>query len=409
MTEVDDLLADAALTMPQREERLAAKWVRHADRGAARALEVLLSAADPAAAALAAGYLALLSGLRPEKQRAVESLAVRRGEWARAVVDLIKFLPPPAANLLLREVLETRNDPSADSVLFEIATYFPWLVQPFVEVIDDPLIGQTLLPGGPDDWARDFVQQFRDSEDPMFLQALVRMRTDASRRALEELRAQAPSRMWPALDASIENCGIFPNTGTPSYFPKSVLGFVVDRGGSPNRVGGGSAGQVPFCELCFTPTAHALTLSAGALGLRLARDPSFYWFQCQHHDRDDEPLFVHLTDQGAERLVIIQIGEPTSDGLPFVPGERALALEHHPNQIGIGRDRLPGRGLHEVGGPPNWCRIDAFPRCPICQRGMHYLAALDGGMTPFGRIRIPGTLFMFWCDSCVVSATRLQR
>ncbi len=409
MIEVDDLLTDAALTMPRREELLAAAWVRHADRGAARALEVLSSATDPTAAALAAGYLALLPSHRAEKQRAVESLAPRRGDWATAVADLIKFVTPPASNLLLRQALDARDDPSADSVLFEVTKYFPSLVQPFVEVIDDPLIGPAMLPGGPDAWARDFVRQFHESEDPTFLQALVRMRTGTARRELEGLRAQAPSRMWPALDASIENCGVFPDTGARSYFPKVALGFVVDRGESPHRVGGDYAGRVPFCELCFTPTAHALTLAAGALGWELSRDPSFFWFQCQHHDRDDQPLFVRLTDEGTERLVIIEIGEPTSEGMPFVPGERALALEDHPNQMGIGSDRVPVRGLHDVGGPPNWCRIDALPRCPVCDRGMRYLAALDGGMTPWGRVRIPGTLFMFWCDPCAVSATRLQR
>ncbi|SEO03470.1 hypothetical protein SAMN05216404_11076 [Nitrosospira multiformis] len=409
MTEVDDLLADEALTMPQREERLAAAWIRYADRGAGRALDILSSVASPEAAALSAGYLSLLPGLQAEKQRVVESLAPRQGEWAHAVVDLIKALPPPAANLLLLKTLQAPDDPSASSVLFEIATYFPTLLHPFVEVIDDPLINQALLPGGPDAWAHDFSKQFRDSEDPIFLQALVRMRTDAARRELENFRAQAPSRMWPALNASIENCGIFRDTGTSSYFPKVSLGFVVDRGESPHRVGGRYTGRVPFCEFCFIPTGHALTLAGDALGWGLTRDPNFFWFQCHHHDHDDEPLFVHITAQGAERLLIIEVGEPEGGELPFVPGERALALEDHPNQIGIGPDRVPARGLHDVGGPPNWCRIDAFPRCPVCDRGMRYLAALDGGMTPFGRIHIPGTLFMFWCDPCSVSATRLQR
>jgi hypothetical protein len=324
-------------------------------------------------------------------------------------VDLIRFLSASAANDLLHDTLQTPDDPSAGSVLFEIATYFPWLVQPYVGTIDDPLIEEAMLPGGPDEWAYDFVRRFRDSEDPVFLQALVRMRTEASRRELEALRATSPSRMWPALDASIENCGFFRDTGEESYYPKPRLGFVVEPGTAPHRLGGCFAGHLPHCEFCFTPTAHVLTLAAGEVGMELERDPSFFWFQCQHHDRDEEPLFVRLTYADAERLVVIELGDPVNHGIPLMPADLALALEDHPNQIGVGRDRVPRRGLHGVGGPPNWCHIDSFPRCPVCSRGMRYIAAIDGGMTPFGPIRVPGTLFMFWCDPCAVSATRLQR
>ena len=149
-------------------------------------------------------------------------LAPRKGDWARGIVDLIRFLTASAANDLLHDTLQIPDDPSAVSVLFEIATYFPWLVQPYVGTIDDPLIEQAMLPGGPDEWACYFVRRFRDSEDPVFLQALVRMRTEASRRELEALRETAPSRMWPALDASIENCGVFRDTGSESYYPKRV-------------------------------------------------------------------------------------------------------------------------------------------------------------------------------------------
>lgn len=408
MTEVDDLLADPALTMPLRQERLAAAWVRHSDRGAEQALTLLKATSDPRAAALAAGYLALLPGLRREKESAVITIAPRRGDWALAVVDLIRFLSPPAANCLLRQTLQATPDRSVSGVLFELATYFPSLVQPFVASIDDVLIEQAMLPGAPDDWAWDFVQRFQESEDPVFLKALVRMRTNAARSALEALRSSAPARMWPALDASIENCGIFHETGDPSYFPNLALGFVVERGTTPHRLGGGFAGHMPHCELCFTPAAHLLTLSSQALGWTLTRDPSFFWFQCQHHSRDDEPLFVQLSETGAERLIVIELAEAKDQGTPFIPGEFSLLLEEHPNPIGVGRDRVPKRGLHDVGGPPNWCRIDQFPRCPICSSGMRYLATIDGGMSPFGRLQIPGALFLFWCDPCRVSATRLQ-
>ena len=74
MNEVDELLADPTLTMPLREERLAVAWLSRVDRGAERALTVLSSTTNPEAVALAAGYLALLPGLREEKGRVVAAL-----------------------------------------------------------------------------------------------------------------------------------------------------------------------------------------------------------------------------------------------------------------------------------------------------------------------------------------------
>lgn len=409
MTEADALVADASLSMPEREERLAAAWSALADRGASRALQTLADSDSAEAMALAARYLALLPGHRADKQHVVESLASRRGEWARAITELIRFLPAGACGPLVRQALEAPEDPSTPSLLFELAGYFPACVQPFAELIDDPLVGGAMLPGGPDGWVDAFLGQFEQSEDPIHLRALVRMRTPRARTALQALRRRAPPRMWPALDACIENCGSFGDSDRPSYLQPAALAFVVDRGEAPHRVGGGFHGRLPCCELCGAPTGHLLTLSAGELGWPLSRDPSFLWFQCGCHDRDTEALFVQLDADGARRLVIIEFDLPSRGGRPFLLGERALALEPHPNPIGIGSDRVPQRARHEVGGPPNWCRMDAFPRCPVCSGGMVYLAALDGGMTPFGRLRIPGTLFLFWCDGCAVAATRLQR
>jgi hypothetical protein len=406
---LDMVVADSSLNIANKEERIAMTWSALPDLGATEALTALLSTENSLAAALAANHLALLPGLRAEKTRAAEHLLQQGGEWAKAGVNLIKFLPPDLIDDLIRNVFATASNESTESVVFEIAKYFPAHLQPFASNIESTIIGEALMAGGPDEWVDENMRRFAENEDPAYIRALVRIRTDKARNALYTLRATLPQLFRPAIDASLESSGIFADSGTPSIYPKIYIGLISRRYDSPHAVGGTFSGQVPFCEFCGAPLARVLSLSGAALGWNVIQNPSFFWFQCDCHDNLTEDLFVRLTSLGAERLVVIGIAEPGKVRRALCPMERSLVIEDHPNSFGIGSDRVPTRSQHEVGGPPNWCEIAGFPRCPECEGRLQYAAAFDGGMTPFDRIILPGTLFCFWCDGCAVSATRLQR
>ncbi|HAB15423.1 MAG TPA: hypothetical protein PLX89_18895 [Verrucomicrobiota bacterium] len=409
MNLVEQLLVNKALNVIDRREAVAEIWGVQPDYGAAEACDVIFSTRDVSVASLAAAHLALLPGIRQQKHQVASDLLSRGDDWAAAAVDLVKFLPRKKIAEIGGRILEASGQDWADSLLFEIAKYFPEQLREFAARVSSPIIGEAMLAGGPDDWVADFVRRFEESDESAFLQALVRIRTPAARAALLSLQASAPERVRPAIEACLENCGVTPSPSRRAFFRGSYFGLIAPRASGRHVVGGRIGGQNPGCEICRAEMARVLCLRPDALGWDLRDSPNFFWYQCACLDRSEAEVFTRVRSDVVERLVVIEIAEPRRCECPVFPVECALVLEESPNQIGIGSDRVPGRGLHDVGGPPNWCQIDPFPRCPVCRSTMTYLAAIDGGMAPFGQIRIRGTLFCFWCDECQVAGTRRQR
>ena len=171
-------------------------------------------------------------------------------------------------------------------------------------------------------------------------------------------------------------------------------------------MGGPVPYAVPKCPVCDTPANRILTLAAAELDCPLdgPHQPSFFWYQCPHPPGS---VVVQIMSDRIKALM-----HPMSDGqagTDLVPGDRAMVLEKHPNQFGLGIDQTPGFSCHQAGGFPPWVRIERFPCCPLCQKRMIFLAAIDSGMTPFGRLGFEGILYGFWCDACSVSCTQQQK
>jgi hypothetical protein len=93
----------------------------------------------------------------------------------------------------------------------------------------------------------------------------------------------------------------------------------------------------------------------------------------------------------------------------LVPGgERSLALEPHPNQLGVSTEAVYGDSWYQVGGLPQWSEIDRHPVCPECGLSMPLLVSMTGDLTPYGVLSFDGCLYGFWCDDCRVSSVKYQ-
>jgi hypothetical protein len=368
-------------------------------------LEYTFSASDPAKSTFPTNYLTLLPNLDSDKRKIVAFILEKKPELMTAAVRLVREMPEAVIGRLLEKYFENPSGPAMESIIYEVATYFPDRVRSFEQRIKDETIREAMLPGAPDDWVDDLVRKYRTSADPVYLRKIGRIRTDHAVEAMLGLWPSATEKDRQQLYLCIESSGVFPDTRKASVYFKTYRGVVVGRGESPHLMGGQFAGGVPICAICKTPANRMLTLKASELEFEIDRtfDPSFFWINCQH---PQDYVVVRFTKQGIEG--ILTPTSPGPAGVDLVPGELALQLEIHPNQLGYGIDVVPGYGLHQVGGYPPWLNVDRFPRCPICQKGMRYLASVDCGMTLFGELPLGGMLYGFWCERCAVSATLRQ-
>jgi hypothetical protein len=220
--------------------------------------------------------------------------------------------------------------------------------------------------------------------------------------ALGLLVPEADQELWTT---AIENAGLLPDGQTQSVHRPAFQGFIVERNRSPHFMGGFVTGTVPSCPQCSMPAARVLTLQSASLPYDFRSDPSFYWFACDHSTLSY--INVQIRADGLKVL----LGSESSQGsaTTLIPGERSLLLINHPNQTGISVDISAGFGRHQVGGFPPSIRMESFPVCLLCQKPMLFLAAIDSGMTPFGRLNFEGILYGFWCNDCATSTTYNQR
>jgi hypothetical protein len=401
VTSIEAIVADPASSVPQKSERVTAAFYALPDHGAAQATETLRTTTDPRVAAFAADYLALLPGHQAEKNRAAERLRTAP-PLAGAAARLVSALEPA---LLRRFIDDYRAAPDKRSplysVMFEIAMFHPALLRPHRELFDSPSIRRGLLSGGPDHEVDEHVARWRAARDPEALDAMARFRTPKAAAALQNLRGEVEdASRW---EGGLEMAGRLPD-GSPAIHTPSFLGFVVEDGKTPHRMGGTLSGQVPVCPVCSKPAERVLTLAAPALPYGLSADPSFFWYPCGCNSLD----FATVQERPDGRRIFFSPAGAGGAGGHVIPAPCSLELEPHPNQAGVSIDASGGFARHQVGGHPAWIRPRPLPYCPVCQVPMRFLASVDSGMTPFGPTGFTGTLFGFWCGPCAVATTLRQ-
>ncbi|MCH8988022.1 MAG: hypothetical protein IIA92_04365 [Chloroflexi bacterium] len=402
---LSEILNDPSLSVEEKAEHIAIFLSTLPDRGASECVRFVLSTEDANAATFPANYLALLPAFGKEKRQIVEHILNNNKQLMIAIVELVKDMPIDVVDRLIAEYLGNPDSGDMFSVIFEIANAFPYRLRDFEDRIDNSYVQRAILSGGPGVWVEELAGEYRRDGDPATLRALARFRTDEALDALLTLKPSVPDEDQDDLWMYIESSGVFPDTRRASVYFHAFRGFVVSREESPHHMGGGYQYRVPRCPVCRVAATRILTLNSAALdiGLESGHDPSFFWYTCPH---PPEFLHVRFTDQGTEGLMIPMTNGPQDGDL--IPGQLSLLLQEHHNQYGSGLDATPGFGSHQVGGYPPWIRHDPFPRCPGCQEGMRFLASIDSGMTPFGRMAFYGIIYGFWCDNCAISVSQLQ-
>ncbi|MEV0701537.1 hypothetical protein AB0I53_27005 [Saccharopolyspora sp. NPDC050389] len=399
--EIERIVLDPALSVPDKGERVIAFLAQSVDRGVPAAVECLMETADSRVAEFVAVYLQLIHGAREEKTRVAERLR-GAGEVAKAAARLVPWMPDSLIDAFIQDHVAAPDPESpASSVVFTIAMCRPELLRPYVDRVESGSMKRSLLSGAPDEFADSLLERWREEQDLEDLWTLAMIRTSHAADLIESVRDEVDDPVdW---DWLMPLAGRLPDTGKPSGFHPAFMGFMADAGESAHVMGGDPGGDVPLCADCKRPTERILTLSAEELPHDLSRDPSFYWFTCECAEVDR--ITVRFTPAGTE--VYFNPQGPSSGESRLVPGERSLVLEPHPNQNGVSLPALP-RTQHQVGGLPRWPSPEVHPICPVCGNFMPFLTAIDGGPTPFGRMGFEELLFGFWCDSCAVSATQTQ-
>jgi hypothetical protein len=387
-----ELIDDDSVSVAEIVDRVTARLVQQPDRGAGEAVDCLLTTEDARIASYVANYLALLPGLQDEKTRVADRLRLRE-DLAPALSALVPWISAGLLEQLVKEYVEG-EDPEGPlvDVVFVIAMHHPELLRPYLDRIEDVDIRLGMMSGAPDEYVPGLVDKWLQEKKPGALDLLARMRTEAAARALLGLRT------------CVEMAGLLPDSVEPSGHRPAYLGSVVDRGESPHVLGGAATGELPLCPACERPAAHVLTLSVEDLPFSLTGAPSLYWYSCRCYASDS--VTVRITPNGP---VVLAGPHGVADPDAYVvPGERALALEPHPNQSGVSIDTAGGSSVHQVGGLPCWVTPAPHPHCPECGHAMRFLATIDSGPTPFGRMNFDGTLYGFWCDPCQVSTVEHQ-
>ncbi|WP_433972840.1 hypothetical protein [Tunturiibacter lichenicola] len=401
---IKTIVENDSLSVEQKVDQLSAALGTQPDLGAAKVIKTLLATRDALVADYGANYLALLSGFASEKKAIVERFLEMDEEFIGAATNLVEFLPPELIDRIIGLYLANPSDATPlYSVIYQTAVYFPERMRAYSERIDDPALRLSMLAGGPDDWVRDLAAKYRKDRKPGWLESMGRFHTLRAARTLFELGEDVPQEDRYAWSGALEIAGLMPDGSTASVYAPALRGFVRRRGEFPHAMGGIVPGEAPLCPKCSTPADRVLTLRSASLPFHPggALDPSFYWFGCACSTLS--AILLQMVPGGVKVLVGSKGKE--GSGRNIVPGELSLQLELHPAQAGFGIESAAGFGRHQVGGFPPFLNLDAFPICPLCQKIMRFLASIDSGMTPFGRMRFNGVLFGFWCSDCQTTTT----
>lgn len=404
-TPIDAVLSNTSLSVDDRVLSLTKLLREFPDRGVPMAVQYILDASDPAKSTFPANYLALLPNFASQKREIVTFILQTRSDLMVAAVNLVRDMPASIVERLLAKCLGDPPSPDAASIIYEAALFHPASLRIFESKITDRDGKVGMLAGGPDDWVDALVSNYRAGKNSEVLIRLCKFRTEKALDAIFQLWPSLSEEEQERLYRHVESSGVFPDSREASVYFKTFRGRVVGRNESPHPMGGPFQGDIPVCAVCKTPANRILTLKADKLDFEIdsSFDPTFFWINCPH---PQDFVVVRFTPQGTEGILVPISHGPASQDL--IPGELALDLEEHPNQFGYATEVIPGYGLHQVGGYPPWVHVSRFPRCPICRKGMRYLASVDCGMTLFGELPLGGMLYCFWCEQCAVSVTLQQ-
>lgn len=402
-------LSNPAVDVAERSARLAMGLWALPERGVPAAVARLCAGAAGREAAFITDVLALWPGHEAAKRQAAQCLLDAADADPERWVALARLAPWTSAAQRQACIARWLKAPDPRSrlypLMFEIAAHFPAELRPHADTFASPAIGRALAAGADDGRVAALRAQWLDERDDDLLDRLARVRTPAARAALAGLHGEDIDDQ--ALATWCTMAGQLPDGREAVQMPP-YRGFAAEPGASPHALGGQDEGLVPACPVCDTPAARVLALRADALPTPLSADPSFFWYACGCRALD----FATVEGQGALRRVLFTPAVPAAPTNPLVPrsaaGTAALVLAPLSPPEGVGMDATPGFGRHQVGGPAPWIRPQLQPHCPRCQRTMRFLASVDSGLTPFGRLGFGGTLFGFWCDDCAVSTTLQQ-
>lgn len=402
---IGNIFANSTLTVKEKEEHIAKQLILSPNKGVIECLQLMKETNDLNTATYLINYLTILPNLRQEKTQVVEQIFKQKPYLRDATVNLIKHLPEDFIEYFIKNYIQDISDPNVYSVIYEIAQYFPDKLHKQASQIEDDLILESILPRSADIIVDDLVNKYLEEQNSEYLQKLAYIRTDKAIEVLIKLIPQVPEEELGNLYTYIENSGVFPDTRLASVYFQNYRGYVVSRNESPHYMGGNFPYPVPKCPVTNTPATRILTLDTSQLdlGLESGYNPSFFWYESGY---SPDCIYVQFTENGLKGLMT-----PMTDGevgTDMIPGELALKLEEYPLKFGRGGLAVPGYSNHQVGGYPNLMRIERFPRCPVCSKGMRFLVSIDSGMTPFGRLGFNGILYGFWCDDCAVSCTYNQ-
>jgi hypothetical protein len=399
--QITSLLQDKSIEPMLKAERVATLLHGFPDEGAAEAVAQFRQA--DANAMYLVNYLSVLAGYDGEK-RALMEQALTDPVLARAATNLVGSMPAEIVERIIDRFLQDQSDKNMYNLAYEVARNFPDQLREHARDLKDKDLVDALLVNGPDSWAVEAGQEFRRTYNAEQLIDLGRFRTDEALDQMISAEHGCPAHLKEMLYEMIESSGVFPETREVSTYNETLRGFIVDRGRSPHQMGD-KDGPVPSCMVCDQPADRILTLRAAelpALDIVARFDPTLFWITCAHAG---PYVFASFDAAGAHGIMA---GAAPEAATGVVPGERAMLLVTHPNQHGEPFETFPGFGRHQVGGYPPWVQRERFPHCPKCRRSMKFLAAVDSGITPFGRLNLPGKLFGFWCEEDSVSASRVQ-
>lgn len=178
----------------------------------------------------------------------------------------------------------------------------------------------------------------------------------------------------------------------------------------PQVFGGPQNGE---CLVCGNELHHLITMNPIPNNLHISKleqltlatclscigwetEPLFY-----QHDRDGQPTNIEYS--GEKRKPITQYDPLLQTDVYLIgSGERWRWQEH-----AMANSR---QNLHRVGGHPTWIQSAEFLTCPRCNKTMCFILQLDDGLIDIhnddlsGIFGDNGTLYMFWCDNCCISA-----
>jgi len=328
------------------------------------------------------------------------------GKSLVAVTDLIKFMPEYIIEDMITRYLQSPAQEGMESVIYEIASYFPHCLHPHRDQIKDKYAQRAMLAGGPQAFLDELVQRYKESHDAQILIDLSRFHSDDALASLGELRDLVPEEDRDVLSMAMDNAGRFLDTLQASIYPQTYMGFVVGRKDAPHHMGEGYPYPVPYCTACEKPAQRILTLDAVSLPFDIGsgHDPSFFWYQCECYPSDYIVTRIHA---GGIDGVMIPLTKNAVEETSL-PAEISMQLQLSPAQHGYALDAFPGSGRHKIGGYPHWVNYDMFPYCPDCRNKAKFLVSIDSGMSAFGRLPFEGTLYGFWCEDCAISITHQQ-